>query len=229
MNGFGKEMSSIIPRRSPFDARTPAPNRTQDEMTGSKGKVSVARHPKVAFRLAMSEKPAGSSLRHAGARLAAMGPAAAIAICMGFGLAMAVLTPGSARASEITERIAVDNSSGIAIFGYDPVGYFIEKRPVPGRPGYEWVWRDAVWRFASLANLDEFKRAPESFAPAYGGYDADAVTRGAASFPDPTIFAIIDSRLFLFRSGDAMERFLDGDGVAAADRAWPTLSASLRP
>lgn len=140
-----------------------------------------------------------------------------------------VLAPGPAVAIEVSERIAVDQNSGIAIFGYDPVSYFLEIRPVPGRERYEWTWHNAVWRFASAANLDEFKRSPESFAPAYGGYDADSVTRGAASFPDPTVFAIVDERLFLFRSEDAMDRFLDAGGIAEADRAWQTLSASLRP
>jgi YHS domain-containing protein len=125
--------------------------------------------------------------------------------------------------------VAVDQTSGIAIFGYDPVGYYVEKSATPGREDYEWLWHGAVWRFASQANREEFKRAPEAFAPSYGGYDADAVTRGVASFPDPTVFAIVDDRLFLFRSHEAMERFLASDGIDAADAAWPRLMEYLRP
>lgn len=157
--------------------------------------------------------------------------AAGVALAMGAWLALG-LVPGDgrgARAAEITERVVVDPTSGIAIFGYDPVGYFLEGRPVPGRQEHEWVWHNAVWRFASGANMEEFKRTPDSFAPAYGGYDADAVARGVASFPDPTCFAIVDDRLFLFRSEEAKQRVLRDGDIPVADRAWPGLSASLRP
>lgn len=194
-------------------------------MTGLKGKVSVARRSKVAFGFGLS----GHDRRRAPE---ARPRRAAARIWLALGLAV-LLAPGwmtaPAGAAEITERVAVDQTSGIAIFGYDPVGYFLDQKPVSGRSGLEWTWHNAVWRFASLANRDEFMRAPESFAPAYGGYDADAVTRGAASFPDPTVFAVVDERLFLFRSEEAMERFLATDGVEAADRAWPALAAGLRP
>jgi hypothetical protein len=130
----------------------------------------------------------------------------------------------------VTERVAVDPISGIAIFGYDPIGYFLEGRPVAGRATFEFRWHNAVWRFASQANLDEFRRAPEVFAPAYGGYDADAVSRGAAAMPDPTVFLLQDDRLFLFRSLEARERFVeDENAILLADDAWPKLAATLRP
>jgi hypothetical protein len=130
----------------------------------------------------------------------------------------------------VTERVAVDPASGIAIFGYDPLGYYLEGRPVAGRTAFELRWNNAVWRFASQANLDEFKRAPEVFAPAYGGYDADGVSRGVATMPDPTVFLMQDDRLFLFRSIEARERFVADEGaVLAADDAWPRLAATLRP
>lgn len=147
-------------------------------------------------------------------------------------LLLAVLTGFPARplAMEVSERVATDPVSGIAIFGYDPLGYFLEGRPVSGRPDFEWSWHNAVWRFASEANREEFRRAPEVFAPAYGGYDADAVGRGVAAMPDPTVFLVQEGRLFLFRSVEARDRFVEAeDGAGAADEAWPALAASLRP
>jgi YHS domain-containing protein len=135
-----------------------------------------------------------------------------------------------APAAEMSERVAIDPVSGIAIFGYDPIGYFLEGRPVPGRAAFELNWHNAVWRFASKANLEEFQRAPEVFAPAYGGYDAEGVSRGVAALPDPTVFLMQDDRLFLFRSEEARERFTEDEGtLLAADDAWPKLAATLRP
>ncbi|MFO1150892.1 MAG: YHS domain-containing (seleno)protein [Alsobacter sp.] len=154
------------------------------------------------------------------------------ALALGIALAAACLVAGRtpARAEEITERVAVDPVSGIAIFGYDPIGYFLEGRPVAGRTEFEFRWQNAVWRFASKANLEEFSRAPDVFAPAYGGYDADAVSRGVAAMPDPTIFLLVDDRLFLFRTTEARRRFVeDENAVVVADDAWPKLAATLRP
>ena len=87
----------------------------------------------------------------------------------------------------------------------------------------------AGWRFDSEANREAFRRSPEVFAPAYGGYDAEGIARGTATMPDPTVFKVIDGRLFLFRSEEAMQRFLDESGPAAADAAWPKVAAGLRP
>ena len=127
-----------------------------------------------------------------------------------------------------SEQVATDPVSGIALFGYDPVGYFVEGVPVPGRGDLEVRWRGTVWRFASHANREAFYLEPEVFSPAYGGYDADGVARGVAALPDPTLFLVSDNRLFLFRTREGLERFSE-DGAGAADAAWPKVRASLRP
>lgn len=127
-----------------------------------------------------------------------------------------------------SEQVATDPVSGIALFGYDPVGYFVEGAPVPGRGDLEVRWRGTVWRFASHANREAFFREPEVFAPAYGGYDAEGVARGVAALSDPTFFLVSGNRLFLFRSRESLERFSPED-IVAADAAWPRVRASLRP
>ncbi|PSC07104.1 hypothetical protein SLNSH_00560 [Alsobacter soli] len=149
-------------------------------------------------------------------------------------LALALaLGPAAAGAAQdyglTTQRVVVDPLSGIALFGYDPVAYFVDGKPVPGSPDHEWRWSGATWRFASAANKAEFQRAPESFAPAYGGYDADAVLRRSPVAADPSVFAVRDERLFLFRSPEARDAFFATGGPAAADQIWPGLLAELSP
>lgn len=129
----------------------------------------------------------------------------------------------------VSERIATDPLSGIAIFGYDPVGYFLEGKPVSGQRSHEWTYAGVVWRFASEANREAFRRSPDVFVPAYGGYDAEGVLRGNATAPDPTIFAILDSRLYLFRSEAAKDRFVAENGVDEANASWERIAAGLRP
>ena len=63
----------------------------------------------------------------------------------------------------------------LALKGYDPVAYFTEKKPVPGKP--EFTAR-ATYRFASAANRDAFAAAPGKYAPQYGGYCAFGMASG---------------------------------------------------
>ena len=59
---------------------------------------------------------------------------------------------------------------GVAIGGYDPVGYFDHLQPVEGSPEFAAEWNGAVWHFTSEANRSRFLENPELFAPQYGGY-----------------------------------------------------------
>lgn len=149
-------------------------------------------------------------------------------------LALAVMLAfAPARADDLTvttQRIVVDPLSGIALFGYDPVAYFIDKAAVAGRPAYEWRWAGATWRFASEANRAEFMSAPEAFTPAYGGYDGESVLRKTPIAADPTLFVVREDRIFLFRSPEAQSAFFaGGGGAAAADKLWPAVLKDLIP
>lgn len=127
----------------------------------------------------------------------------------------------------VTERVATDPVSGFAIFGFDPVAYFIEGKAQAGHPGLEWRTGSVTWRFASEGNRAAFIAHPEVYTPAYGGYDAESVERGAAVAPDPDIFLVDGERLFLFRSAEARDRFVAKGGVKRADARWKGLAAQL--
>jgi hypothetical protein len=60
----------------------------------------------------------------------------------------------------------------LAISGYDPVAYFTDGKPVPGRTEFEHVWHDARWRFASAGHRDLFVGDPNRYAPQYDGHCA---------------------------------------------------------
>ncbi|MEM0943817.1 MAG: YHS domain-containing (seleno)protein [Pseudomonadota bacterium] len=86
---------------------------------------------------------------------------------------------------------------GQAIKGYDPVAYHLERRPVRGDPEISYEWNGATWLFASPANRVRFIADPERWAPQYGGYCAWAITRGRTAPVDPTIFRVVDDKLYL--------------------------------
>lgn len=127
----------------------------------------------------------------------------------------------------VAERVLYDPISGFAIFGFDPVAYFVEQEARPGRRDFEYRIGSTVWRFESEANRDEFAAHPEVYVPAYGGYDAEAMERGVIVVSDPHYFVVQNDRLYLFRSNEARQQFLVHHDTVAADKAWVQLAATL--
>lgn len=117
------------------------------------------------------------------------------------------------------------NGRGLALHGYDPVGYFDEQRPVRGRAEYEERWNGAVWRFATADSRAKFVAAPERYAPQLGGYCSWAVSRGYTADVDPEAWRIVDGRLYLNYSKSVQrmwERDIPGN-IAKARANWPAV------
>lgn len=116
-------------------------------------------------------------------------------------------------------------SNGVAIKGYDPVAYFIDGRPVKGSKDFEYVWMGAKWRFSTAMHRDLFIKAPEKYAPKYGGYCAYAVSQGATADIDPEAWNIVDGRLYLNLSKKIRDKWSnDIPGyIKKADEKWPKI------
>lgn len=127
----------------------------------------------------------------------------------------------------VAERVLSDPVSGFALFGYDPVAYFVDGKARPGHDVAEWRIGATVWRFESEANRAAFVAHPEIYTPAYGGYDAEAMERGVAVVSDPHVFVVQGDRLYLFRSSEARQRFVEHHDAAAAEKAWAELAPTL--
>ncbi|MDH4391611.1 MAG: YHS domain-containing (seleno)protein [Aquabacterium sp.] len=89
-----------------------------------------------------------------------------------------------------------------AILGYDTVAYFTTGRAVEGNDSLAHTWMGATWRFSTQAHLDQFKAAPEKFAPQYGGYCAYGVSQGYLVGVEPDKFRIIGGKLYLNYNAD---------------------------
>jgi len=144
-----------------------------------------------------------------------------------FGLGPAAIQP--ARAQSIVTWIQTDPLTGIAIGGMDPVSYFTEPAPLPGRADYEFTWMGAPFQFANQANLDIFMRHPDLYAPRYGGHGAMSMARGFISDSDPLIYTVFKQRLYLFYSAANREAFLLSPDAAAisGEQHWQVLSKTL--
>jgi hypothetical protein len=128
-----------------------------------------------------------------------------------------------------TERVVVNRFSGLAIEGFDPVAYFVDRHPVLGLPEYEAAEAGAVWRFRNEGNRASFVAHPEVYGPQFGGYDPIDVARGVAFAGNPRFWVISGERLYLFgleANRDAFaadpERYL-----RQAVARWPELEQGL--
>lgn len=113
----------------------------------------------------------------------------------------ALLLPCRGRA----EAARVATPGGVALSGFDPVAYFTEGRAVPGAAGQALRWRGAVWYFASAANRNAFEMNPAAYAPQFGGHCAVSMAEGRAAAGDPRIFVILDGKLYLAVSQEALD------------------------
>jgi hypothetical protein len=138
-------------------------------------------------------------------------------------VALLAVSPALARSPEIYTGIL----SSTAVGGYDPVAYFTEGKPVPGRRDITFQWRGATWRFASEKNRDQFAASPERYAPQFGGYCAWAVSEGYTAKGDPAYWKIVAGKLYLNYDAAVQKRWeKDIPGhIAKGDKNWPTVLA----
>jgi YHS domain-containing protein len=89
--------------------------------------------------------------------------------------------------------------NGLAIKGYDPVAYFMQKKAVKGSKDLSLIHQGVLYYFSNAVNKELFKRNPAAYEPQYGGWCAYAMGETNEKVTiDPETFKIIDGKLFLF-------------------------------
>ena len=117
----------------------------------------------------------------------------------------------------------VFTDDGFAINGYDPVAYFKLGEPVEGSAEHVAEWNGAKWLFSNEENKSEFEKAPDSFAPQFGGYCAYAVSRGYTASTDPDAWTIHNGKLYLnYNKAVRLLWSRDIPGhIASGEENWP--------
>jgi YHS domain-containing protein len=140
-----------------------------------------------------------------------------------------LLSASPAVASSVVTTTVTDPLSGVAIDGYDPVSYFTETEPLVGSPAFVHEWAGVPWYFASAANRDAFMRAPDVYAPRYGGHCVTSLGRGYLSDGKPRLYLLEKMQLYFFYSTANREAFLLSPEAALTQAAenWPRLAEGL--
>lgn len=109
-----------------------------------------------------------------------------------------------------------------AINGYDPVAYFIDKRPVQGQPNISYDWDDKRYLFANSKNRGLFAGDPDRYEPQFNGLCAGNVAKGNKVRADPTIWRVVDGKLYLFAGQPSSDEAV-ARAVVVAQAKWKDL------
>lgn len=137
------------------------------------------------------------------------------------GLALAV-SAGAALAANVEVNTTV---TGLALRGYDPVAYFTDGKPVPGDYAITAVHEGATYRFKNDANKAAFEKEPAKYLPQYGGFCAFGAAMGVKVDGDPTIYKVVDGKLYLNLAPPVQTRW-EGDikgFISKANDNWVKL------
>ena len=117
----------------------------------------------------------------------------------------------------------VNDTAGVALHGYDPDAYVVDRKAVPGSPEFGVVWQGMPYRFATAAHRAMFIAEPARFMPEFGGFCALAAAYDDKATIEPQAFDIVGDRLYVLHSMRALEawrRDIPGN-IARAQKNWP--------
>jgi YHS domain-containing protein len=118
-----------------------------------------------------------------------------------------------------------NTNNGIGLREFDPVSYFTS-RPLKGESKFYANYKGITYYFANAANVEEFKKSPEKYEPAYGGWCAYTVaSTGERVKVNPVTYKVVDGKLYLFYNYNSDNRLLKWNRaekrlIAAADKNW---------
>jgi YHS domain-containing protein len=145
-------------------------------------------------------------------------------VAVGLGAAL----PARAFDSKSAAPVNLDKA-GLALRGYDPVGYFTASKPVQGSNAFQSAWDGATYQFASAANKAAFDATPDKYAPKYGGFCAWAASQGYKADADPNVWKIVDGKLYVNYNVAVGKSWAakQSEFIQAADQSWPKVQTLL--
>jgi YHS domain-containing protein len=146
-------------------------------------------------------------------------------------LLLVILTSLAAvRIATAAQALNVDQH-GLALQGYDPVGYFTDNKPVKGNPKFTATYEGGTYRFASAAHKKTFESNPAKYVPQFGGFCGYAASINKLAPIEIEYFQVLHGRLVLQHNEKAWKLWhedVEGN-LKKADANWPTLSQQKPP
>ena len=112
-------------------------------------------------------------------------------------------TPDSNATSQEMSQDELDNIPA-ALEGYDVVTYYMPSGPQKGSKSYQALYNEKRYVFTSLENQQLFSQDPEKYLPEFEEYCGCAVSENRRVMADPTIFKVMEGKLVLFETQEAL-------------------------
>lgn len=134
--------------------------------------------------------------------------------------------PATAQSDAAGRLRNFNTDNGLAMREFDPVSYFNSSKPLKGNSSFNHDHKGITYYFANAENLEEFKKSPDKYEPAYGGWCAYTVAlNGDRVKVNPITYKIVDGRLHLFYNYNGDNRMTkwnqaEKKNKAAANRNW---------
>lgn len=118
------------------------------------------------------------------------------------------------------------DAKGLALAGYDPTSYFLDKKPLKGDAALARTYQGATYYFVDVAHKNAFEKEPAKYVPQFGGFCGYAASIKRVSPVDPEIWQIVNGRLVLQHTPEAYKLFNQDVPAnnAKAEANWPGLS-----
>ncbi|MCX7289199.1 MAG: hypothetical protein NTW20_17090 [Rhodobacterales bacterium] len=129
------------------------------------------------------------------------------------------------------------DKTGFAASGYDVVSYFDlpqseigqpQQAPLPGSTAITADYNGATFAFATEAHRDAFVANPAAYAPQYDGHCAYGVAQGGKVPGNPTLWRIVDGKLYLNITKNVVgfwEEDISGN-LAKSTKNWAGIEAA---
>lgn len=145
-------------------------------------------------------------------------------------VAMAMLCAGSVRAAHAQvsgagEAAEAVTAESVALRGYCPVAYLAQGKAAVGSKEFRVEHLGQVYYCASDANRQAFLADPNKYLPQFGGLCTMALggPYGKRIESDPTVFEVVDGKVYLF-SSERAKRYYDKNDPAGvrkkAEELW---------
>ncbi|PQA85802.1 YHS domain-containing (seleno)protein [Hyphococcus luteus] len=136
--------------------------------------------------------------------------------------AAAIATPAFAADENNAAPGLTAAGAPLGLHGVDPVAFVEIGNRVEGTAEFTAVHDGVAYYFATRKNMNAFKRAPEKFLPANGGFCTFGVSVGKKFDGDPQYADIHNGKLYVFLNEDVFRNYQKNkDGVIAkAEKNW---------
>ena len=130
---------------------------------------------------------------------------------------MLVITLLTANVASAANEVALP-----AVGGYDVVAYFTESKAVRGSGFHTATFDGQSYLFSSKENKALFDASPAKYKPAFNGWCAYGVAVNKKFHTDPTVFAVVEGKLYLNLNKDIQGKWdADQSGhIAKAHKNW---------